>query len=67
MIILVMGSRLLAEAEDEFQCFKERCRHHNDLDEEIEKYAKERYGKENQFVFPKSQIQADASNDQQTD
>ena len=32
----------LTQAEDEFHCFKKWSRDHDDLDEEVEKYAQER-------------------------
>jgi hypothetical protein len=57
----------LTKTEDEFQRFEKWSRDHDDLDEEIEKYAKERDCQENQLIFLQAQKKAYAGNHQQTD
>ena len=55
----------LTKAEDEFQGFEKWSRDHDYLDEEVEKYAKERDCQVNYLIFLQSQEKTYAGNNQQ--
>ncbi|WP_213370047.1 hypothetical protein [Mesobacillus boroniphilus] len=57
----------LTQAEDEFYRFEKWSGNHDDLDEEVEKYAKERDCQENYLIFLQSQEKTYAGNNQQAD